>query len=213
MQYDWKTANHHLVGIEPRFQPIIQQLKGRILEIQPFPSLFYALSRSIIYQQLSVRAANTIFQRYLDLFPNKRAITAKNIDLISDQTLRSAGLSRPKLSYLRHLAEAQKMGHLPSKPQLNTMSDQAIIDALTPIKGIGVWTVHMLLIFHLGRPDIMPSLDLAVQKGYALILGDENKPTPKQLEKLTEHWGPYRSVGSWYCWRAVELSWKKNVNQ
>jgi 3-methyladenine DNA glycosylase/8-oxoguanine DNA glycosylase len=124
---------------------------------------------------------------------------------LPDSVLRQAGLSRSKLAAIRDLAEKTLAGQVPTLPQLRRMSDEEIIEKLIPIRGVGRWTVEMLLIFRLGRPDVLPITDYGVRKGFGRVFQRGKLPTSSQLVRRGERWRPYRSVASWYLWRALDL--------
>lgn len=162
--------------------------------------------RSIVFQQLSGAAATTIFRRVCELWnPDGLRPTPEQILGASVETLRSAGLSGAKTAALQDLAARETGGLIPSIRKLSTMEDEAIIEVLTQVRGVGRWTVEMLLMFRLGRPDVLPVNDLGVRKGFALTYGLDEMPKPAQLAEAGDLWRPYRSVGSWYMWRAVEV--------
>ena len=160
--------------------------------------------RAIIYQQLSGKAAGTIHGRVIDLFPTKRQVTPERLLKLKNEQLRGAGVSGGKTKALRDLARKAAAGEVPGFAKLRRMDDEEVIECLTAIHGIGRWTVEMLLMFQLGRPDVLPIHDLGVRKGFALAHKLKEMPTPKELESLADKWRPFRSVGSWYCWRALE---------
>ena len=164
-----------------------------------------ALARSITYQQLSGKAAGTIFGRVQKLFPRRKWFSAKLILATPDETFRGAGLSRAKTAAIKDLAAKTLDGTVPKHAALARMSDEEIIARLTSVRGIGRWTVEMLLLFHLGRLDVWPVDDLGVRKGYALTYRKKMAPTPKELLAIGEKWRPYRSVAAWYFWRALDL--------
>jgi 3-methyladenine DNA glycosylase/8-oxoguanine DNA glycosylase len=166
--------------------------------------LFSALSRAIAYQQLSTKAAATIHGRFELLFPDSNPVPEFAVGL-PVQTLRSAGLSQAKSLSILDLAERSLAGELPTPQKMGRMSDQDIIENLCRVRGIGPWTAQMYLIFNLGRPDIMPGLDLAIQKGVQNIYRMRKLPTPDVVMKKTRHLKPFRSAASWYFWRASEL--------
>lgn len=177
---------------------------------QTFGTPFRALTRSIIYQQLSGKAAATIFGRFEALFADlfgPRSFTPENMLKLKEPVLRGAGVSRPKISALRSLAEHSVSGHLPGYAAIRKMPDAEVIERLVEVKGIGPWSAQMFLIFRLGRPDVFSAGDLGIQKGYAITyLGDEKKlPKPDKLERIAARWAPWRSVACWYLWRAVDL--------
>lgn len=167
-------------------------------------NLFSALSRAIIHQQISTKAAAAIYNRFLLLYPHQPFPTAQDILNTPDEILRQAGLSRPKVAYLKDLAQKVIDG-LPTLVELEIMDDEAIVQALTQVKGIGRWTVQMLLIFRLQRQDVLPVDDLGVRAGIRKIYGLQELPTRQTTASLGEKWQPYRSVASWYLWRSLEL--------
>ena len=169
------------------------------------PSIFVALAEAIVYQQLTPKAAATIFARVRALFPRvSEGLTPEQILRASDNKLRAAGLSRSKLLSLRDLARRAADGQIPSLAQIQRMEDEAIIDRLTRVRGIGRWTAEMLLMFRLGRPDVLPADDLAIRKGFAAAFGKRTLPGREDLERHGARWKPYRAVASWYLWRAAE---------
>ena len=167
---------------------------------------FDALAESIAYQQLSGKAAATIWGRVRALYPRRKWLDPKAVLATPDETLRACGLSRAKTIAVKDLAAKTIDGTVPSAPALAAMSDEEIIARLTTVRGIGRWTVEMLLLFDLGRPDVWPVNDLGVQKGYAKTFGKRKLPTPKQLHRIGEKWRPYRSLAAWYFWRALETA-------
>ena len=171
---------------------------------------FDALAESIAYQQLSGKAAATIFGRVRALYPKRKWLDPEQLLATSDETLRAAGLSRAKTAALKDLAAKTLDGTVPSGRALILMTDDEIITRLTTVRGIGRWTVEMLLLFDLGRLDVWPVDDYGVRKGFAKTFGRRKLPTPKQLMKLGEKWRPYRSVAAWYFWRALDAPKKTN---
>jgi DNA-3-methyladenine glycosylase II len=165
---------------------------------------FHALAESIAYQQLSGKAAATIFGRVRALYPQAKWLDPQKLLATPDETLRAAGLSRNKIAALKDLAAKTVDGTVPAGRALVRMSDDEIIARLTTVRGIGRWTVEMLLLFDLGRPDVWPVDDYGVRKGFARTFGKRKLPTPKQLMKIGEKWRPYRSVAAWYFWRALD---------
>ena len=180
--------------------------RSRRYNIAPAVSIrpFDALAESIAYQQLSGKAAATIFGRVRGLYPKTKWLDPAKILATPDDALRSAGLSRAKTAAIKDLAAKTIDGTVPSGRALLRMSDDEIIARLTQVRGIGRWTVEMLLLFDLGRPDVWPVDDYGVRKGFAKTFGRRKLPTPKQLIKSGEKWRPYRSVAAWYFWRALE---------
>lgn len=172
-------------------------------------SPFLALAESIAYQQLTGKAAATIFGRFRAIYDG-RGPTPERVLETSDEVLRGAGLSRAKIAALRDLSAKTLDGTVPTAARLKRLEDEEIIERLTSIRGIGRWTAEMLLMFRLGRPDVLPATDYGVRKGFALTYRKRALPTPAELLKRGERWRPYRSVASWYLWRAVDLGGEKN---
>ena len=176
------------------------------MQLKQTPSVFVALAEAIVYQQLTAKAAGTIYARLCALFPRGEAgPTPEQILRASDEKLRSAGLSRPKLLALRDLARRAKAGEIPTLAEARAMEDAALVERLTEVRGIGRWTVEMLLMFRLGRPDVLPADDYGIRKGFAAAFRKRALPAPRDLEKRAERWRPYRTVASWYLWRVLEL--------
>lgn len=205
-RYNWLEGVGHLRENCDRLAGFIDAFGKRRLPIRNEGSLFSALARAIAYQQLSGKAAATIHGRFLQLFPGGEATPGRTIRLSHEQ-LRSVGLSRAKSLSIRDLAERSLGGQLPTPRQMGSMSDDEIIESLCTVRGIGPWTAQMYLIFNLGRPDVMPSTDLGVQKGVQNIYRMRTLPKPAFVERKTRRLAPYRSVASWYFWRASEAQW------
>jgi len=184
--------------------------RSRRYNITPAVSIrpFDALAESIAYQQLSGKAAATIFGRVRALYPKRKWLDPEQLLATPDETLRAAGLSRAKTAALKDLAAKTIDGTVPAGRALIRMSDDEIVTRLTAVRGIGRWTVEMLLLFDLGRPDVWPVDDYGVRKGFAKTFGRRKLPTPKQLMKFGEKWRPYRSVAAWYFWRALDTAEK-----
>ena len=194
----------HLAASHPKFAALIA--RSRRYEVKRDPSLrpFDALAESIAYQQLSGKAAATIFGRVRALYPKRKWFSPELIIATPDETFRSAGLSRSKTIAIKDLAAKTLDGTVPTRAALDRMSDEEIIARLTTVRGIGRWTVEMLLLFDLGRLDVWPVNDYGVQKGYAKTFGKKKLPKPKELLAIGERWRPYRSVAAWYFWRALD---------
>lgn len=202
--YDPSEAVRHLHSIDSTLASLMERAGPFRLEIRKMHDPFEALARNIIYQQLHGKAAAAIHKRVLELFDGGK-LRPEDIIRAPDEALRGAGLSASKLAALRDLAAKTADGTVPTLARLRRMSDEEIIERLTKVRGIGRWTVEMLLMFRLGRPDVLPVGDFAVRKGFALCYGLEQSPKPKELAEFGERWRPYRSVASWYMWRAVDL--------
>jgi DNA-3-methyladenine glycosylase II len=159
---------------------------------------------SILFQQLAGNAARAIMRRWLALYgPEGRMPSPQEVLATTEEQFRAAGVSRQKAGYIRDLATHIVEGRL-NFDRIDELSDDEVIERLTAVKGIGVWTAHMFLMFHLARPDILPVGDLGVRNGMRAAYGLEATPTPKQAAEIGERWRPYRSAGSWYMWRAAE---------
>lgn len=203
-EFDPKAAVKHLSKADKRLSGLIKAAGPFRMEIRAIHSPFETLARNIIYQQLNGTAAAAIHGRVLALFGGRR-LSPADILAAADEELRGAGLSRNKLESLRDLAAKTASGTVPPLAKLRRMSDEEIVESLTQVRGIGRWTVEMLLMFGLGRPDVLPVGDYAVRKGFSLVYEMKEMPTPKELTRHGELWRPYRSVASWYMWRALEL--------
>ncbi len=166
---------------------------------------FIALVEAVAYQQLTAKAAATIFGRVKALFQNRPFPLPADIAGIPEETLRGAGLSGSKVSAVKDLAAKAITGVVPTAKAIRRLTDQEIIERLTGIRGIGQWTVEMLLIFRLGRPDILPATDYGIRKGFALTFRRKELPRPAEILERGERWRPYRTVASWYLWRALDL--------
>ena len=171
---------------------------------RPSPDPYAAIVRSVFHQQLAGAAANAIMRRTFAIFGDPEG-TPDPTDFLraGDDALRAAGLSRQKISYLRDLAQHVVDGRLPFDA-VGAMTDAEVIEHLTAVRGIGEWSAHMFLMFHLGRPDVLPTGDLGVRKGMQATYRLRKEPDVKRATKIGAPWAPYRSVGSWYMWRAVE---------
>ncbi|PYO82795.1 MAG: DNA-3-methyladenine glycosylase 2 family protein [Gemmatimonadetes bacterium] len=201
---DSDQVTQALCAADPKFAPLIERAGPYRLQIEQLQSPFQALAESIVYQQLTGKAAATIHGRLVALFPGKR-LSPQRLLLTHHRRLRSAGLSRAKVLALKDLAAKTIDGTVPTMRRLQEMPDAEIVEHLTAVRGIGQWTVEMLLIFRLGRPDVLPVTDYGVRKGYARIFGGGRLPSPKYLARRGERWRPYRSAAAWYLWRANEL--------
>jgi DNA-3-methyladenine glycosylase II len=172
-------------------------------ELRRTTNAFASLGRAIVYQQLSGKAAGTIYRRFLALYPGRRFPTPERLLATPIPTLRAAGLSAAKASYLRDLAARFADGTVRPR-RFRTAADDAIADMLTQVKGIGRWSVDMFLIFGLNRPDILPVGDLGVRKGMQTYFSLPDLPAPAEMHDLATPWQPFRSIASWYMWRVAE---------
>jgi methylated-DNA-[protein]-cysteine S-methyltransferase len=204
--FDPQPALIHLRAADPALGRLMDRVGDFQMRVDPAPSLFLALARSIVYQQLTGKAAATIFARVRALFPQAHeGPTAEQILRASDEKLRGAGLSRAKLAALRDLAARTSAGQLPTLAEIQALDDDAVIERLTEVRGIGRWTVQMLLMFRLGRPDVLAVDDYGLRKGFAATFRLRTLPTPEAFERRAARWRPYRTVACWYLWRAAEL--------
>lgn len=195
-----RKAILHLKKADPVLATIIERV-GRFRMNYDKPA-FHSLAEAIVYQQLHGKAAATIFQRLTDLAGTP--LTAEGILKLSTEQLRSVGLSKQKLSYLRDLAARTQAGEL-DFARLPDLSDAEVIRQLTEVKGIGVWTAHMFLMFSLRRPDVLPTGDLGIQMAIRKHYRKRKLPKPMQMEKIASCWAPYRSVACWYLWQSMDI--------
>ena len=212
LPFDPAEALAHLRASDAKLGALIDRVGAFTLRLDPAPSPFASLVESILYQQLHGKAAATIHARVREYFHGN----PKPQPLLDtpDEVLRTAGVSGNKVRALKDLAARTLDGTVPTAAAIRKMSDAEIIERLTEVRGIGPWTVEMLLIFRLGRPDVLPVTDYGVRKGFALTflrvprsrpLAAEDLPRPDVLLKRGRRWAPFRSVASWYLWRACDL--------
>lgn len=205
LQYDPELAVAFLQKADKRLAKIIHRAGPFTMRPQRMHSVFHSLLRAIVYQQLSGKAAATILGRVLANYPEGEKVTPQQILQTDDEKLRACGLSRNKLLAVKDLAQKTIDGVVPPLPKLRKLDDEEIITRLTEVRGIGRWTVEMLLLFRLGRPDVYPITDLGIRRGYQLTYKLDDLATLDQLRTHGERWTPYRSVASWYLWRAVDV--------
>jgi 3-methyladenine DNA glycosylase/8-oxoguanine DNA glycosylase len=194
----------HLAASDPRMAELIKRSSRYNVKANGPVRPFEALAESIAYQQLSGKAAATIWKRVRALYPRQKYLNPRSVLETPDEKLRGAGLSRSKVAAIKDLAAKTLDGTVPTAKALQKMADEEIIERLTKVRGIGRWTVEMLLLFDLGRPDVWPVDDYGVRKGFAKTFGRRKLPKPKQLMKLGEKWRPHRSAAAWYFWRALD---------
>ena len=202
-----RVAVRHLKRADPRLAAVIERVGPCRLEPRVDGAHFDHVARAIVYQQLSGLAARTIHTRFQELYGGRTPTPAELLDT-PDERLRAVGLSRQKLGYLKDLAARVHAGEL-AIHSLHDLSDDEIVDALTRVKGVGRWTAQMFLMFRLGRPNVLPELDLGIQKGIKLAYGMRKLPTPKQVLKIGSKWEPYRTVACWYLWRSLDAPREK----
>ncbi len=195
-----RKAIKHLKKVDPLLGALIEKVGPFRMEYgEP---TFHSVAEAIIYQQLNGKAAVTIFKRFTDLAGTP--LTPEGILKLSDEQLRSVGLSKQKSSYVRDLAEKAKTGLLDFS-KLAEQSDDEVIKHLTQVKGVGVWTGHMFLMFTLRRPDVLPTGDYGIQAAMKKHYRKRKLPKPKDMEKIAKCWSPYRSVACWYLWRSLDI--------
>jgi DNA-3-methyladenine glycosylase II len=195
----------HLARIDSTLGTLIQRVGPCRLAPKNRRSPFESLVRSVVYQQLNGTAAAAILARVKALFPGRRFPKPEDLLAISEEKLRGAGLSRAKTSALKDIAAKTLAGVVPTSRAIKSMSNEQILERLTVVRGVGPWTVEMLLIFTLGRPDVLPATDYGVRKGFALTYRWKELPRPKELLEFSERWKPHRTTAAWYFWRALEL--------
>ena len=198
----YRAAVAHLKRADPRLAAVITAVGPCRFEHRAEGTHFEAVARAIVYQQLSGKAAGTIHTRFHGLY-GARAPEPRELLDTPDETLRGVGLSRQKIGYLRDLADRVASGDVPLD-HIETLGDDDAIAALTRVKGVGRWTAQMFLMFRLGRPDVLPDLDLGVQKAIQLAYGMRKLPGPKDVLRVGKPWAPWRTIASWYLWRSLD---------
>lgn len=199
-----RRAERHLRAASPAMARLIDRVGAcdlRVHTLEPFD----ALLRSIVYQQLAGSAAAAILKRVRDLFPDSRPTPAAVLAM-SPERLRSAGLSRAKEAAIRDLARHAAAGLFPSRAEAASMSEAALVEVFTKVRGVGPWTVQMFLIFGLGKADVWPALDFGVRKGLGVTHRRPGLPTPQEAVRFGERYAPFRSIAAWYFWRAAEAA-------
>ena len=214
LPFDSAAALEHLRARDAKLGALIDRAGEFTLRLDPFSSPFASLLESILYQQLHGKAAATIHRRVREYFGGDDPPPQLLLDT-PDEPLRAAGVSGNKIRALKDLAARTLDGTVPTAKAIGKMTDAEIVERLTAVRGIGPWTVEMLLIFRLGRPDVLPVTDYGVRKGFALTfqrlpktrpLAAEDLPKPEVMLKRGKRWAPFRSVASWYLWRACDLA-------
>lgn len=204
------AAEEHLRRVDPPLGRVIERvgpcaLRPTIGTRARPDAPWAALARAIVFQQLSGRAAGTIYGRVVALWGADEMPEAGTVLATAESRLRSAGLSAAKAAAILDLAGKTISGVVPGSREIQRLDDAEILARLTTVRGVGPWTVQMLLMFHLGRPDVLPSSDLGVLQGFARVRRLREKPAPRDLERWAERWRPWRTVASWYLWRALEV--------
>jgi DNA-3-methyladenine glycosylase II len=204
LPFDLEEAVRHLCACDDELKKLVPDLRAFQIDLTNTHSPYEVLIRSITYQSISGKAAATIYGRIKELGENGHPPAPGKMLKIAMAKLRKAGLSRAKALSMKDLAQKAVAGIVPTHEEALLLSDQELVERLVSVRGIGAWTVEMFLIFRLGRPDVLPIHDLGVKKGWSVVYGKKHMPTPRELLKFGERWRPYRTVASWYMWRAFE---------
>ena len=194
----------HLSKTDPVMRRLIREVGPFTLTLRSKRSPFESLARAIAHQQLHERAAESILRRFEALFPTGRFPQPSDLLAMDEQAIRGAGFSQAKVAALRDLAAKTLDGTVPTGAIVRKLDDEAIVERLIAVRGVGRWTVEMLLIFQLGRPDVLPVDDFGVRNGFRIAYGLRKMPTPKKVARHGERWKPYRTAAAWYLWRAAD---------
>ena len=204
-------AIKHLSKSDPIMRRIIRAHGPCGLEPETRRSPFQSLAQAIAHQQLNGTAANTILTRFIKLFPGRKFPRPEDLAGVKDEAIRAAGFSFAKIAALRDLAAKSLDGTVPPSRVITKLDDAEIIARLTEVRGVGQWTVEMLQIFQLGRPDVLPADDFGVRNGFRVAYGLPEMPKPKELLTHGERWRPHRTVAAWYLWRAADAAKEKKT--
>jgi DNA-3-methyladenine glycosylase II len=213
LPFDLATAVTHLSNCDPCIARLVQEARPFEPQIDHTQSPYEALLEAIAYQSISGKAAATIYARVKALSAAGGPPTPQEMLKLKKLALRKAGLSGAKILAMKDLAQKTIDGIVPTHEEALRLSDEELVKRLVSVRGIGAWTVEMFLIFRLGRPDVLPIHDLGVQKGWSVAYGKKHKPRPKELLAFGERWRPYRTVASWYLWRAFERAGYATTNK
>jgi len=199
----------YLSEVDPVMGQLIREIGDCKLEPETRRSPFQSLVQAVAHQQLNGTAANTILTRFKKLFPGRKFPRPEDLAGVTDEQIRACGFSYAKIKAIRDIAEKTLSGVVPTSRQIVKLSDIEIIERLTEVRGVGRWTVEMLLIFQLGRTDVLPVDDFGVRAGFRAAYKKREMPTPKQLLKFGERWRPHATTAAWYLWRAADAAKKK----
>jgi len=213
LPFDLAEATKYLAERDESLKRLIKETAPFQIDVADAQSPYEVLIESITYQSISGKAAATIFGRIKALGSDGRPPSPEQMLKLRKPVLRKAGLSGAKVLAMKDLAQKTIDGVVPTYEQALTMSDEELVERLVSVRGIGAWTVEMFLIFRLGRPDVLPIHDLGVKKGWSVTYGKKRMPKPKELLAFGERWRPYRTVASWYMWRAFERAGYKTTNK
>ena len=194
----------YLSKADPVMRRLIEEIGPFTLKPKRSRSPFESLVRAIAYQQLHDKAAESILKRFIALFPGRRFPRPDELLAVHMRSVRKAGFSRPKILALRDLAAKPIDGTVPTNRMIRRLADEAIIERLIEVRGIGQWTVEMLLIFQLGRPDVLPVDDFGLRNGFRIAYRRSTMPLPKEMLQYGERWRPHRTAAAWYLWRAAD---------
>jgi DNA-3-methyladenine glycosylase II len=211
--FDLAEATRYLAEHDADLARVIAVAPAFRLELREARSPYEALLEAIAYQAISGKAAASIFARVKALSGDGRAPSPEKMLALRPPALRAAGLSGAKILAMKDLARKTLAGIVPTLAQARRMSDEELVERLVSVRGIGAWSVEMFLIFRLGRPDVLPIHDLGVRKGWSVAYGKPHMPSPKELLAFGERWRPYRTVASWYLWRAFERAGHATTNE
>jgi len=203
------AALKHLAKADPVMRRLIRDHGACGLKPETRRSPFQSLVLAVAHQQLNSTAAGNILGRFKKLFPGRRFPRAADLAAVTDEQLRACGFSFAKIKAIRDIAEKTLSGVVPSARAIGKLPDEEIIARLTEVRGVGRWTVEMLLIFQLGRPDVLPADDFGVRSGFSAAYGHADLPKPKALLAHGERWKPHRTTAAWYLWRAADAKKKK----
>ncbi len=203
-----EVALKYLSAADPVMEQLIREIGPCRLEHEPRRSPFQSLVQAVAHQQLNGTAANTILNRFIKLFPGRKFPRPEDLTQVTDQQIRACGFSFAKIKAIRDIADKTLNGVVPTARQIVKLPDEEIIERLTEVRGVGRWTVEMLLIFQLGRPDVLPADDFGVRNGFRLAYKKRTLPKPKALLKFGERWRPHATTAAWYLWRAADAARK-----
>jgi DNA-3-methyladenine glycosylase II len=204
LPFDWDEAVSAISGSDKRMAGLINTVKPFELSLKPVRSPFRTLVEAIAAQQLTWKAASTILGRFRQLYDGKRFPSPEDVLGTPDEELRGVGFSWAKVASIKDLAGKSLDGTVPTMARLRKMEDEGIMERLTRVRGIGPWTVEMLLIFGFGRPDVLPATDYGIRKGFTTLYERDELAAPDEILRFGERWRPYRSVASLYLWQAVD---------
>lgn len=204
LPFELDIAVKHLCACDEKMEALIADLRPFEIDLHNTHSPYEVLIRAICYQSITRKAASAIYGRIKQLGQNGHPPSPEQMLKLPSSKLRKAGLSAAKAKSMKDLAKKTVLGIVPTHDEALKLPDQELVQRLISVRGIGAWTVEMFLIFRLGRPDVLPIHDLGVKKGWSVVYGKKHMPTPKELLKFGERWRPYRTIASWYMWRAFE---------